>query len=108
LPKGDITTLLLQEREVVLQWHVPCDKIVTVAEDNPMVIIVGRDGRSLRLSFESACRPLWVGQRLGKIRGRIFSFVSFKNNCIEPSRLIRACFRLTGHLQVTSRFFSAK
>jgi hypothetical protein len=95
------------EREVVLHWHVPCDKTITIAEDN-RVTIAGRDGRLLRLNFENAL-PLWVEQRSGGKQKRIFSFVSLQQDRVEPSRVLRAGFPLTDHLQIISRFsfFSA-
>ncbi|WP_167470101.1 heparinase II/III family protein [Vreelandella andesensis] len=93
-----------QPREVILQWHFPQDKQISIQGNR--AIISSATGSQLLMDIQGA-QPDSLSVVKGRQGERVFSAFSAKANQFESSQLLRVVFAPSSALEVTSRFHLA-
>ncbi len=90
-----------QPREVILQWHFPQDKQISIQGNR--AIISSATGSQLLMEIQGA-QPDSLSVVKGWKGERVFSAFSAKANQFESSQLLRVVFAPSNALEVTTRF----
>jgi len=90
-----------QQRDIILQWHFPHDKTLTI-EGNQVIVTSAKDNR-LTIEFDGEI-PDNFSVVKGRTEDRIFSCISYKANEMESSQLLKVMFKERCGLDVTTRF----
>lgn len=90
-----------QPREVILQWHFPQDKQISIQGNR--AIISSATGSQLLMEIQGA-QPDSLSVVKGWKGERVFSAFSAKANQLESSQLLRVVFAPSNSLEVTTRF----
>lgn len=90
-----------QPREVILQWHFPQDKKISLQGNRAIISSV--TGSQLLMEIQGA-QPDSLSVVSGWKEERVFSAFSTKANQLESSQLLRVVFAPSSSLEVTTRF----
>jgi len=90
-----------QQRNIILQWHFPQDKTLTIGDK--LVIVSSRTGSRVIIEFLEE-EPAGLHIVTGSRKDRIFSCISYKANQVEPSQLLRVVCKESSTLKIVTRF----
>ncbi|WP_252107377.1 MULTISPECIES: FkbM family methyltransferase [unclassified Halomonas] len=88
-------------RDIVLQWHFPSDKTISVIDKK--VCISSVSGNQCILTFKNE-QPDEIHLLKGRKDDRVYSCISYKANSLDDSQAVRVVFKSRYSLDVESAF----
>lgn len=90
-----------QLRDITLQWHIPIDKKLAIADN--VVTVTGSKGNKLTINFQGD-NPDKLMVVSGRQGDKVFSCISYKANHYESSQLLQVFFVKRKKIEVTTKF----